>query len=799
VKKFIQRAARYAPLALALAMLCSNPVKDVKWRTSVDLPITAQTKFVIGAQMDTLFFNKKQVLTTTTYDTIKRAGQPDSIYTANIDTTMKIIKAYPALDTIKRAGKPDSIVTRPDTVAFGFPARDTVSDTISEDSAADKYFEDAFGPIPLSGAPSNSVTIPLGGNYVAGTPIASPLPVSDTIQYVYQVWFDPAQTLNLTVTNNSSADFDSVQVTLGTVPPSTATIHSLTHGTNGTAQFDVSSKEIDHVINVSVTVTPAASGSSGTFDPTKDNIGASFSVNGLKASKVIVDDYLLAGYKRTFSNEYNLTDTVNVSYIDIDDGFFVYGITNHTGLDFQLSVVHHGLWVSSFCIRNKLITSQDLAALPAVDSAPKSGDYNGNIISSVTVYHDSGAETFKSQNISKNRLFPEWDSTTKKSVSIVDYNISMGTPHHDTVTLSESDSLSFVIQTVSFKFKEMYGHSMEQYYRVSTPSRIPVKLPWNQAVTDSLRGNFKLQKVIAMSTTKINIPDSAYIDTIMLHYALSSVTHPGIATSSDVQLLHVTKDSTYFRPIDITNVVNDYPDSVQVDVSMTIPKYTQLRVENDLTDPNDPSYSRYIGRMTLHGLVNYNLMAPLCWTVVDTTIMDLGGAKIDLSPGSGVVDPIGAMTDKHGSLNAQVTNSTNLYLRLYALAATADSLQADSLTDTTYVGKNTRYVNPNELTDLINHPTPGFVDLLGATGLLVPPRDSNKVVLNAIALTDTNLSQLLRAKTIGLRWQVRFIPQSANGVVDTTTADALYNTDWIKVNSWIHVDGINCVDSLFKK
>jgi hypothetical protein len=788
VKKIIKRAAGLAPLALALAMLCSSPVKDVKFRTSVDLPLTAQKKFVMGAMMDTLFFNKKQVLTTTTYDTIKTAGKPDSIFIANIDTTMKIIKAYPAYDTIRRSGKPDSIAARPDTVAFGFPARDTVSDTISEDSAADKYFEDAFGPIPLSGAPSNPVTIPLGGNYTAGTPIASPLPISDTLQYVYQVWFDSAQTLNLTATNNSSADFDNVQVTLGTIPPSTATITSLAHGTSGVAQFDVSNKEIDHVINVSVTVTPAASGSSGTFDPTKDNIGASFSVNGLKASKVIVDDYLLANYKRTFSNEYNLTDTVNVSYIDIDDGFFVYGITNHTGVDFQLSVVHHGLWVTSFCIRNHLITSQDLSALPSVDSALGSGDYNGTIISDRTVRHDT-SQTFSSQNISKNRLFPEWDSTTKKSVSIVDYNVSMGTPHHGIDTLSKSDSLSFVIRTVSFKFKEMYGHAMEQYYRAGTPSRIPVKLPWTQAVTDSLRGNFRLQKVIAMSATKINMPDSAFIDTILLHYALSSVTHPGVTTSSDVQILHVTKDSTFYRPIDITNVVNDYPDSVQVDVSMTIPKYTTLRVENDLTDPNDPSFTKFIGRMTLHGLVNYNLMAPLCWTVADTTNMDLGGVKVDLNPASGVLDPLGGMTDMHGRLSVQVTNATNLYLRLYALVAT-DSAKMEPLVDTL----NPAYVKTNQFNDLVNQPTAGYVDLLGS-GLLIPPRDSNKAILDTITLKDQDLSQILRAKALGLRWQVRFIPQNPGGIAP----DALYNTDWIKLNSWIHIDGINCVDSLFRK
>ena len=52
---------------------------------------------------------------------------------------MMIMKAYPLYDSATKK-------TIPDTVAFGIPTRDTVQDTISEDSLADKYYTDIFGP-----------------------------------------------------------------------------------------------------------------------------------------------------------------------------------------------------------------------------------------------------------------------------------------------------------------------------------------------------------------------------------------------------------------------------------------------------------------------------------------------------------------------------------------------------------------------------------------------------------------------------------------------------------------------------
>lgn len=728
--------------------------------------------------MDTLFFSHNLVQTNVTFDTIHRIGLPDSIV-KNIDTTMQLIHGYPVFDTTTKK-------TIPDTVDFGFPTHDTASSTISEDSLAPKTFESSFGPIPISGTMANTLTIPLAGPYIGGTPLNLPsAPV--TVKYVYHIDFSNSpQSLLLNVTNNSSAVFSNVTITLGSLGSSTLT--NLGAGAVGSLTYSVGGKSIDSVMTVTVAVTSQASGVFGAGD----KLTASYTMNGLIADKVTVMDSLLAGFKRVFSNPYNLTDTINVGYIDIEKGLFIYSVTNNTGIDLLLKITHRHLWTTDFCISKTppILNMGELVGLSYQDSLDY---YFGTIVNNQVV--PSGqtyANGVQKPNISQLRLFPEWDSATQKSVTKVDYQVGLNGIHGIRITLAASDSLVFVIKTSTFKFKTMYGKAMAEYTRDGKPSVIPVKLPWAKNVTDSLRNNFKLQKVLAKIKTRIDIPEGALIDTMKVHYVITSVTHPTVACSSNAVLLHVMRDSTYQRELDISDVVNDYPDSVKVNVSLKIPTFTTIKAVNDLINPKDTAYSKYIGRMIIHGIVNYNMVAPLCWTVLDTASMDLGGDTLDLKKVGFVTDPMKKMTDRHATFTVDVNNFTNIYLKLYALVAT-DTSKVGPLVDS---ANKAAYISTNKLTELINNPTQGFVSLLGK-GLLIPPRDSTRTVRNTIALSENDLNQILGAKVSGWRWQVRFLPKFSNGVVDSTP-DALLNTDWIKLNSWIHVDGVNSIDSLIQ-
>jgi predicted dinucleotide-utilizing enzyme len=172
------------------------------------------------------------------------------------------------------------------------------------------------------------------------------------------------------------------------------------------------------------------------------------------------------------------------------------------------------------------------------------------------------------------------------------------------IMLSADDSLAFVIKTTAFKFSEMYGRITEQIKWPGVANTVSVTFPWTAAVIDSLRKKFVPNQVLANTFTRLGIPSGAFIDTVRAIYEISSVTHPAVKCSDSAVLTHVMRDSLYHWPIDITNVVNNYPDSVNVKVALIIPVGTPIKVINDLFDATDPAYFQYMGRMIIHQLVD---------------------------------------------------------------------------------------------------------------------------------------------------------------------------------------------------
>jgi hypothetical protein len=450
-----------------------------------------------------------------------------------------------------------------------------------QDSLMDKNFVDVFGPIPLNNVPVNAVNIPLAGNFTTGTPAALP-PVPLLVKYVYKVTLDTAQTLNLTVANNSSADFSIVQVTLGTL--GSTTITNLTHNTSGVAQFNAGGKEIDSAVTVSVTLTPAGS---GTF-AAGNNLGTSFSLNGLKAVKVVACDSLLKDYKRTFTNEYDLTDSLDVDYIDIDKGFFIYSVTNNTGLDLLLSVTHRHLWRSDFC-RGKnppLTRINDLAGLSFQDSLIASNC----IIAIREQFPANQTNLYSKHNISANRLFAEWNTVKKKSVSKVDCMLNIGV-YGRRVTLSAEDSLQFAIKTASFKYKEMYGIVMDTFRRSSDTVKSAVPMSW---YSDSN------PKYVSMA---VYMPDSEFVETLSGVLNFFSPIAPDSNCTVTLQFTHAVNNSHVASQLDISRITNQKPDSICFAGSIIIPAGSRVKLINDLTDPNDPDYSKYMGRMKIRDIV----------------------------------------------------------------------------------------------------------------------------------------------------------------------------------------------------
>jgi hypothetical protein len=60
-------------------------------------------------------------------------------------------------------------------------------------------------------------------------------------------------------------------------------------------------------------------------------------------------------------------------------------------------------------------------------------------------------------------------------------------------------------------------------------------------------------------------------------------------------------------------------------------------------------------------------------------------------------------------------------------------------------------------------------------------------VQNSITLTDKQMEKILNTRQGSMRWMLRFVKSGR---------DSMTNTDNIKLNSWIHLEGVNNMGSV---
>jgi hypothetical protein len=669
------------------------------------------------------------------------------------DSTMDFLKAgktYSPGDIRKLISE----IISGDTVEFSVLRSDTSSFENHQDSLDEKLYHAAIGPIPVSGAGKLGVTVPVPA--VSGT---FSVPVTINIDSVYRIVFydTSVNILDITLKNPSTSSLSNVSIAIAGL--GSDSIGSIPAGATRTAQIDVSGKALyDTAV---VTLSGSTNGAAG------KSLEIEMSLNGLLASSLTVDDHLI-DLSMHFSNAYRLTDTVKIDYIDITEGAFAYTLTNHTNLELRLQMIHENVWIRSHVESKGIISAEDLGR---ADSSYFWGDLNQN----ETVVPPRQKTSFKNLDLSAKRIFPEWDNKKKESVTIVNYHVKTGTPRGDTITLSSADSLIFSISARSFKFEDFEGTVMEAFHKQGDTVMIPIELPFgDQTIKDSLRGKFVLKRVNGDVQIQTGMPDEAFIDTMLIDFLWYCPDSIEVADSTRTVFKNVNTDSSFLRSIDITRITNLYPDSIAISTRLYIPVGTRMRVVNDLK-VTDPDFNRFIGRMIIRVNTDYRLNARLDWEVLDTVTMNLGSGRFEVPE---ALDYVGRLEDRLASFNMYVSNNSNLNLYIFALVA------PETLIDSLDSMETSRFYSL--LFDEGKAEEEGYVNMLGTKGIYIPPRNADSV-FNSITLNDKQLETILSSDSCGWRWAVRFVKQDR---------DAMTDTDFIKINSWLHVEGINNADSL---
>ena len=741
-KVFLKKGLLLGAFAAACLVFCSNPTnQNLRWRTNMELPIS-NSNFILGQQFKDLFG---------AIDTIK-----DFSMLGINDTTVEGI-----YDTASHS------------TAFSEQHKDTFSFVQKQDTISDKLYHVTIGPIPLSGAGNINTTVPFGvaaGNLPS---VLGPITVSNTLTLnnIRQITFDalPANgLLSVRLTNNTGVAINNLTLSFPNILPSapSKSVGTIPAGSFSDITIDVSGQTLGNTLQTQVIATLAP----GTV-LTGASLGVQISLGGTKASNLIVMDSLIS-IADTFTNNYEISDSINIDYADFDGGTFFYFLNNKTGLNLNILEEHHDLWRTSECVRENINTASGLSVV--ADYHDSLYYYGGKILDEITQVSARQNHQFGHFNLGSYRLFPSWNDSLNSSVSRVDYVIRTVPQPNGWDTINATDSLIFTIQAIDLHFSGMQGTLVKDINKTSDTQTVAIPFPFPNGDRDSLRNKFMLSRVLANMNLKMDLPDSAFLGAMSVRFNVLAPQFPATAIDTNVAFGLIKKDTTYNRVLNITKVVNNFPDSVKILTFVTIPKGTRIRAINDQTQ------TAGIGAMTIKSYADYKINAYFDWSVASLTTMDLGADTFTLDTGS--IRIFRKMENRTASFDFDVFNQTNVFIRLYALFA-PDSARAFLLQNDTLFPTNT--LNAMVLTPGAAE-SQGYINLLGTSGVYIPVR--NKDTTNSIALDNGQLNTILNTKKGAIRWMLKFNPTASN--------DSLKNTDYINVKSSFHFEGVNNMDSL---
>jgi hypothetical protein len=489
----------------------------------------------------------------------------------------------------------------------------------------------------------------------------------------------------------------------------------------------------------------------------------------IKAKAAIALDSLL-NITNTYINEYNITDSVNIDYVDLNHANIQFLCDNRakSGIDLYIAAEYHNLWQKAACINKNINKYTDISAFTAKDSG---NFYSGNVLEGKKNISGGQNSAFATLDIDSVRMFPQWIDTS--SVIRVDFfikNIPCG--NWDTVT--SADSLIFTVRPNTVTFSEMAGTTVKEFQKACDTQTIKTPFPFPESDKDSLRNSFYLNRVSADMVLNMDIADSAFIDSLLINFKTLSPLKAGTITDTDMTFGTIKKGVKFSRSLDIADELNTFPDSIKIVSSATIPAGTRLRWQNDKVSSGDQT-----GVMTVKSFIDYKLTAFFDCNISRLTTIDLGADTFTLNEKS--VKTFRKMENKSFGLNLRVVNNSNINIRLFALFAPG-KLNTGIFIDS--MGTNT--VNDYVTDSTGKTENAGYVNLLGYKGIYIPPRDS--LSDDSVKLDDSQLSRILSSNRGGIRWLLKFQPAAR---------DSLINTDNVEIRSRLRLEGVNNMDSLF--
>ncbi|MDG5814441.1 hypothetical protein QA601_05090 [Chitinispirillales bacterium ANBcel5] len=649
------------------------------------------------------------------------------------------------------------LITEDSTLAFSIERDDSADFEITQDRPEPKRYKEILGPLTLSDwlkvetGFSRSEAVVEDTNINMG-PKRSPIPAVESI-----LFHENSNDLNVRVYNNFTTELSNVYVGLGDLGQQH--LGTIAQGSHGTVQFDVAGQEMLSEIEITLQAQTAEDSLFG------EGVVVEFDFDGLLASKYSGNDQLLKNYSQTFSFDYRITDDIFMEYIDVHSGTFNYLFDNSTDLNLQIDGHHQNLWLTEYSNDNDLFSLTDLK-----DRALDSTFHRGKL-AAATINSRAKGE-IESIDVSGIRMFPHWDTLAGATMTSIEYGVSFASENRR-VDVSEGDTLIFEILAPSLIYQEFGAKVMNSPEPILDTQFIEISMPPLSENSDSLVGRLILTDVSSLAQISPSMTERTFIDTLNVTFSVFDPKSPDVVSYTETKLYSVRSEETYTREIDLTDVANQFPDTAAVIVGISMPEGTRLRNVNNV---NEVAWDENLaGKVEIATELKYSIDALLKWKVIDEFAIDLGTDTFSVPA---AMRAFRKMEQREAEFETSLENNTNLSAQLFAILAPQEKLpELDSLSN-------------NEVSELVADSelaySRGFVNLLGEQGIYLPPRSQSSSF--SITLSDKQLERMLQSDTCSVRWQKIFKKQ--------TPADAIHVEDYIHINSWIYLRGVNNSDSL---
>jgi hypothetical protein len=611
-------------------------------------------------------------------------------------------------------------------------------------------------PFPLSNCPN--VVKEMNNPIIPGTyTLALPIPLNGI--YLVEFYDTLINTMPMTIKNSSTINLTNVLIGIHGVD--TQVVASIPAGSSVVVPFDVRNKTLRNLMNINFTAT------SGGAD-INSSISMSLSLNGLIVRKCTVDGGYVK-FTQAINEKCMITDTFFLKYIDVSEGRFSYRVNNYTGIPLKFNVEHRNVWNQWYCKRDSIISLERLGIRRKADSLLY---YTGQITASGDTVLPKSRKIFNRANYTNSRILTEWNDSLKKTFSRIDYSFSTIAKKGDTIAITAGDSLMFSVFTNAFKIKSFVAELKENYTNEQDTQRIALSYPksWEKATRDSLRGKVVYKNIETKVDFTVGVQAGTSIDTFKVAFEVRANTTAKSKISSLSTFKSVRNGSVHSLQLNIADIVNAFPDTLIYISKISIPKGTVVTLNSDnvFKHPTD------ISQMTAKIKMGVSVKPQLAWTINDPVTADLGSSTFSMIDAARYV---GKLTNRKIDVFMDIFNNTNLALTAYVVCA-----PHKGTTSLLSMGSD-RFIK-TALSDSACQ-SYGFINLSGKSGITIPMR--GKKAASSVNVAGSELDQVFLSDSCDVRCFIKLPKMST---------DVMHDSDYVKIQSYFHIEGTNCSDSL---